>query len=381
MKAWCITLAAMLLAGACWAQQDTGLPEGVAALLRAGKYEEALPLLRQAAAAQPDQPALRLYVIVALVNADKTEEALSEADKWLAERPAEPLASSGYAAAAAAAQRLDEAVEKTEALVAQEPKSAISHLRLGLLLAHARDHVGAVQHCQEAALLQRDEFLYHYYLAEVLVHSAMPRQGYAELRAGLEADTRYDMTLEPMEAEALVREEAFVGKVQQCLELARLYPKSAEAHLNLGRALAADGQEEAGMGEVQAALALEPDDFEALLYLATMLSARRDYEQALRTYDRMLESYAGSPDAHAGKGWVLHGLGKLDEAVVEYRAALDADPRNYEAHYRLSQALDESGRRPEALEELWRAVALRPEKATIRGPAGVFTVPRPAGSP
>lgn len=378
MNSRCILLAAVLAGGPVRGQQATGLSEEVRALLQAGQYEEALPLLRQAAEAAPGQPALRLYVIVALVNAGKAEEALAEGEQWIGERPKHPLANAGYAAAVAAAGRLEEAIGKAETLLAEDRNSATNHLRLGMLLTHARDYVGAVGHCQEAARLRPDEFLHYYYLTDALVRAGMPQEAYAQLRAGLEADARYDMTLEPVEVEVLAREQAFAGQVPECLELARLYPKSPEAHLNLGRALAADQQEEAGIEEVQVALELDPDNFDALLYLATLLSARREYKEALRAYDRLLENYAGSPDAHVGKGWVLQRLNRLDEAVVEYRTALDADPKNYEAHYRLSQALDQSGRTAEALEQLWRAVALRPGKATIRGPAGVFLLHRPA---
>ncbi|MFQ6132923.1 MAG: tetratricopeptide repeat protein [Armatimonadota bacterium] len=381
MKVYCAGLAGILLAACALGQPARGPSDQAIALLMAGQYEEALPLLRQAAAADPGQPALRLYVIVALVSAGKAEEAVTEAEQWLAERPQEPLANAGYAAAASAAGRLDEAIGEAETLLAADPDDAIVHLRLGRLLTHAGADSGAVLHCKEAARLRPDEFLHYYYLAEALIRAGMPREGYGQLRAGLEADTRYDMTLEPLEVEALVQEHAFEGKVPESLELARLYPKSPEAHLNLGRALAADGQEQAAISEVQVALELDPNDFDALLYLATVLSARRDYAEALRTYDRLLANYAANPDAHVGKGWVLHRQERLDEAVVEYRSALDADPKNYEAHYRLSQALDQSGRTAEALEELWRAVSLRPAKATIRGPAGVFPVPRPPPGP
>ncbi|HEY2881515.1 MAG TPA: protein kinase [Pirellulales bacterium] len=51
----------------------------------------------------------------------------------------------------------------------------------------------------------------------------------------------------------------------------------------------------------------------------------------------------------------------LNQAVAEYRAALDADPRHYWARFQLGRCLLALGRRDEALEALSACVALRPK--------------------
>ena len=59
----------------------------------------------------------------------------------------------------------------------------------------------------------------------------------------------------------------------------------------------------------------------------------------------------------------LHQAGRLAEAEAAYRAVLDADPQNADAHNMLGNVLADQRRWPEAADSYRRAAAIRPDKA------------------
>ena len=66
-------------------------------------------------------------------------------------------------------------------------------------------------------------------------------------------------------------------------------------------------------------------------------------------------------DAHYNFGLALHGQGKLDGAVAEYRAAIRLNPELADAHYWLGHALRERGKVGEAIVEFRAAIGLKPD--------------------
>jgi tetratricopeptide (TPR) repeat protein len=107
----------------------------------------------------------------------------------------------------------------------------------------------------------------------------------------------------------------------------KLDPGSASAHYNLGSALARSGQ---------------------------FAEAERHLRSALKK----------SPNAqtYTGLGIVLWQTGRTDEAIVNLRAAIEADPKNEVAHRTLAQALESLGRTDEARRETETAKALDVER-------------------
>ena len=122
-----------------------------------------------------------------------------------------------------------------------------------------------------------------------------------------------------------------------------------------------------GSGEASALAQLGVALREAFLYA----DAERAFADAASAALRVGET--PPPGVHVQRGFILDGLGRLDEAVVAYRQAVAAAPHDADTHARLGKALGElhetescrgtpdgTARHTEALASLREALRLAP---------------------
>jgi tetratricopeptide (TPR) repeat protein len=108
---------------------------------------------------------------------------------------------------------------------------------------------------------------------------------------------------------------------------------------------------------------VRPNSFQGHYNLAEALYAAEDYAGAEKEYRRVLElpSRLVVIRARHFLGLALYKQGRLDEAIIEYRAAIEQAAGNYsEAHYNLGIALLERNQ-PEAAEPEFK-LAIEQEK-------------------
>lgn len=170
-------------------------------------------------------------------------------------------------------------------------------------------------------------------------------------------------------------------RYRQALAIA---PHYARAHVDLGVALEASGDEEGARGCYQSALRLDEGNAAAAYNLGKLLFVRRSYAESDRLLRRALASRADFPEAHIVRGYVLQALGDLPGAADELRLGLqkrpaDAaaravlaelasgllaqDPQNPRALHALGVLAYQSGDLPRAIELLSRSTDLRPDNA------------------
>lgn len=82
--------------------------------------------------------------------------------------------------------------------------------------------------------------------------------------------------------------------------------------------------------------------------------------QAVDHYRRVLDLTPDWIDAHINLGVALYQLGKIDEARVEFQAAVQLDPLNGISRYNLGCVLEEQGEFTEAIDHLQRAARAMP---------------------
>ncbi len=98
---------------------------------------------------------------------------------------------------------------------------------------------------------------------------------------------------------------------------------------------------------------------------AYSLSNLGHLEEALVWYDKALEADSRNADAWNNKGACLHRLGRFEEAIQCFNRALAYDKQNAAALRNLGSALGTLGRLPEALEALKKAASLEPSNASV----------------
>ena len=98
-----------------------------------------------------------------------------------------------------------------------------------------------------------------------------------------------------------------------------------------------------------------------LLRLGLLFAAEQDYENALTSWEKLLDI---KPDKHAAwynRGVALDDLGRKEEAVQSYDKALDIKRDYHEAWYNRGNALDDLGRKEEAVQSYDKAVEIKPD--------------------
>ena len=131
-----------------------------------------------------------------------------------------------------------------------------------------------------------------------------------------------------------------------------------------GRAADAAPILERAVAAARAAIRLQPDDAEAHSNLGNALASQGKVDEAVAEYrDRRSGSSPTTPRPTPTSATPWRGQGKLDEAVAEFRAAIRLQPDYAEAHYNLGNALAAQGKRDEAVAEYRTAIRLKPDYA------------------
>ena len=95
--------------------------------------------------------------------------------------------------------------------------------------------------------------------------------------------------------------------------------------------------------------------------LALQADANGDREEAVRQFRYALELEPGDADLQLSLGMALNRAGRAREAVVELDAALRLDPRSAQAHYVIGTILERAGREAEAIGRYAAAAEHAPE--------------------
>jgi tetratricopeptide (TPR) repeat protein len=157
----------------------------------------------------------------------------------------------------------------------------------------------------------------------------------------------------------------------------------ADVYNMLGTIYHDQGQFARAQRAFEAALRINPAYTEASLNLAVIYNDMGKYQDARRVYDAALRRSSKTPGAldpfvkgkianmYAEIGDVLVASAHFDDAIVEYRRALDLCPNFVDLRLKLAAALRDSGDRESAIRELQGCVRTHPSFVPARVALGV----------
>ena len=151
--------------------------------------------------------------------------------------------------------------------------------------------------------------------------------------------------------------EAALASFRQAL---KLEPNLPQAHYNIGKALMAAGQPEAAVEAYGAAIRLAPGYVEAQYNLANTLQALGRLEAALAGYDRVVALKRDHAEAWLNRGNLLRQLRRTEAAGASFQQALALNPGSVEALNNLGNVLVELRRIEPAIAAFRQALALAP---------------------
>lgn len=148
------------------------------------------------------------------------------------------------------------------------------------------------------------------------------------------------------------------------------FPRSAQAHNNLGTALAATGDVPAAVAEFEAALRLVPGFVDAHYNLGRGLVALGRIDEAIAHYQEALRRRPDYGAAHGNLGSALFAKGQAAEARAHFREAVRYQPQSPEALANLGMIDLASGDAAMALKSFERALVFQPDSAEAHYGAG-----------
>ena len=123
-------------------------------------------------------------------------------------------------------------------------------------------------------------------------------------------------------------------------------PDAVPTRLNLARIAEERGSFEEAAGHLRAALAVDPEDDEVRIHLATVYTKSRRIDDAVREYRKALETPSPADFlAHNGLGVALMAAGQPAEAIEEFRECVRLRPDYEHGQANLERALAIAGAR------------------------------------
>ncbi len=291
------------------------------------------------------EPRWSYYLGMAQRRLGRLEESVAAFEEFLAEHPGDVPALVWLGENQLGLGRLDQARNSFQRAAEADADCVRALFGLGRVALEGGDAETAARHLEAAAAGQPASSRIRYSLA--MAHRA---RGDVERAEELFAAVESDHVTEP----PIALDDPLMSAIREL-------QRGAMTHERRGLRAAARGQLKLAALELQQAVALDPDRFDAWHNLGLALLRLGRQQDGERELHRLVQRHP----RHAPT-WVLLGNvaaegGDAAEAERCFRTAIDADPHLARAHQSLAELLRASGRLAEAREHAARAEELEPE--------------------
>ena len=231
-----------------------------------------------------------------------------------------------------------------EHTLASNPDAWQAHNRLGARKFARGDVDGALAHFENATRLRPDLGETHNNLGTALMQKQRTEEALAEFRAAVEAQPHVPQFLVNL-GNALVAVGALDEAVDRFRDLTERFPAMVQGWNNLGYAQLRRGDLTTAIATLRQAAELHPESVDVKLNLHAALRAEAErlaregqLQPAEALYRELLADAPNDVQLLTNQGVVLYSLGRKEEAIAEFRRALEIDPRAKEARESLMVA-------------------------------------------
>jgi tetratricopeptide (TPR) repeat protein len=311
-------------------------------LVTGGHTKEGIRELERALAIKATDSNAQLNLAMAYQQIGSPEKALPlfaklEAAANLQKRPLPSYALAGYARALAAAQRTPAAVSRMKAALATDSQNPELHDQLGSLYAQQKDWPNAQQEFATAVRLSPNLAIPHLHLG--LVMQAQ------------------------MQAQAQVQDHA--TGLTELAEASQLAPDNAVIAMELGKALAANGQDDQAIPIFQHVLELDPQSAAATYQLALAQQRANNVQDAVSLLKKVVAAEPNNTEALTNLGMALCQAQQAKEAVPILQRSIALAPQSVTAHQDLAAAYVQLSQFGDAVDELRAALKLAPNQPQL----------------
>jgi Flp pilus assembly protein TadD len=237
---------------------------------------------------------------------------------------------------------------------------AYSFLRAGMANEQTGDYKGAERAYRRGLEIAPEDAELRNALGWTLFQDGRPAEAVAEYRRALAANPNH-VKSHNNAALALV-ELGHLEEAASHFEASLALEPKAEIYSDHGFILAQLGRSGEALADYRKALELDPNCASAHFNLAVASVQAGKVGEAESHYRKAL---LGKPTAETynGLGYVLARQGRADEAVAQFRKAIDANPKFTAAYNNLAEALARQGKLEEAVGYYRRSLAEKPSPA------------------
>lgn len=140
-----------------------------------------------------------------------------------------------------------------------------------------------------------------------------------------------------------------------------IYPdKVPSAYYNRGTFYEKTGNYNKALADLDKAITLKPDDFEAYNNRGNVYAHLGNYRQAIDEYNKVIEINPSYIDAYNSRGFTYYLLRNYQSAIENYNKAIKIDPEDSNAFNNRGLAYLSLGNQKRAIDDLKKAMSLEP---------------------
>ena len=342
------------------------------AIHQAGRSEEAVKLLRKAVEIKPDYDAAFGNLGNALVGLERYDEAISNYRQALKINPKSAELHNAIGIVYKANGQREEAIMHYDQAILIHPEYVEAHNNKGSVLMDGFEFNGALECFKRALLLNSSMSKLHINLG----------QTYYELGQFEEATVSFENAIQiaPQNAEVyfyLGNSKYNLGHIEEAIDCFRsaidLNSNDAKFNMGLGKIYIEQGLWELSVNEFKQAISVQPEYGDPYIHLGDLLKEKGFHDEALETYHKALMTNFEDPINHNWDASSVHNrigllhttLGRQVEALKSFRASIECNPKNVEAHGNLAAIFVYCGEFEEADAHFDTAKRIEPKNPTI----------------